>query len=500
MARKGRPSSWDEYQPLQEDVGGAPPQAPPGPGAALWVAVVVLALVGGVIGGTVVSYLRGTPSPAGGDGQGNTVTFVLDARLLSGFTGAEGAIAGRRNPDLNVTVGTTVVIIVRNPDTMAHNLLVEGYNVQTTMLSPRGGSDTITFVASQEGAFAYYCTVPGHRFTMEGRLVVGSGTGGGVTRPPIGPAKETDVPSVSRNPWNLPGPLGRNTSATVDLFLDVRELTSVIQTVNESGMLHPATFTYWTYNGTVPGPFFRVRVGDTIVVHFSNSGTMEHSVDFHAVTGPGGGAGVLRAGPGGSAQLTFKALNPGVFVYHCASPHIPTHISLGMYGLILVEPAGGLPPVDKEFYVMQGDIYTKWPAGEVGHQEQDDAAMLEENPTFVVFNGAFQALTGTRALTADRNDTIRIFFGVGGPNLVSSFHIIGEIFDRVYNQGDVLSPPLQSVQTTLVPPGGAIIVELYLDVPGDYILVDHSLVRAIDKGAVGILTVSGPPNPDVYNP
>src|SRR3990170_1381937 len=206
MARKGRPSSWDEYQPLQEDVGGAPSQAPPGPGAALWVAVVVLALVGGVIGGTVVSYLRGTPSPAGGDGQGNTVTFVLDARLLSGFTGAEGAIAGQRNPDLNVTVGMTVVIIVRNPDTMEHNLLVEGYNVQTTMLSPRGGSDTITFVASQEGAFAYYCTVPCHRFTMEGRLVVGSGTGGGVTRPPIGPAKETDVPSVSRNPWNLPGP------------------------------------------------------------------------------------------------------------------------------------------------------------------------------------------------------------------------------------------------------------------------------------------------------
>src|SRR3972149_6214948 len=153
MARKGRPSSWDEYQPLQEDVGGAPSQPPPRPGAAP----------------------RAPPSPAGGDGQGNTVTFVLDARLLSGFTGAEGAIAGQRNPDLNVTVGMTVVIIVRNPDTMEHNLLVEGYNVQTTMLSPRGGSAPITSVASQEGAFAYYCTVPGHRFTMEGRLVVGSG-------------------------------------------------------------------------------------------------------------------------------------------------------------------------------------------------------------------------------------------------------------------------------------------------------------------------------------
>jgi nitrite reductase (NO-forming) len=173
---------------------------------------------------------------------------------------------------------------------------------------------------------------------------------------------------------------------------------------------------------------------------------------------------------------------------------------MGMYGLILVEPDGGLPPVDREFYVMQGDMYTKWAAGTEGHQEFDLARMSAEDPTYVVFNGKFQALTGSGALQADVNDTIRIYFGVGGPNLISSFHVIGEMFDRVYSLGDVLSPPMQMVQTILVPPGGASIVDFALEVPGDYILVDHALVRSIDKGSVGILTVTGPEDWSIFKP
>ncbi|MBI4416849.1 MAG: nitrite reductase, copper-containing, partial [Euryarchaeota archaeon] len=262
------------------------------------------------------------------------------------------------------------------------------------------------------------------------------------------------------------------------------------------------TFTYWTFNGTVPGPFFRVRTNDTVVVHFRNAATstMNHSVDFHAVTGPGGGAVATQTPPGGETSFTFRALNPGIFVYHCASPHIPTHIAMGMYGLILVEPEGGLLAVDREFYIMQGDIYTKWPVGTEGHQEFDGDKLRAEEPEYVVFNGRFQALTGDLALKANVNETVRVYFGVGGPNLVSSFHIIGEIFDRVYLLGDLVSPPQQSVQTTLVPPGGAAAVDLRLEVPGTFILVDHALVRTIDKGAVGLLVVEGSDNPDVYRP
>ena len=200
------------------------------------------------------------------------------------------------------------------------------------------------------------------------------------------------------------------------------------------------------------------------------------------------------------------ALVPGLYVYHCASAHIPTHISMGMYGLILVQPAQNLPTLDangkpiKEFYVMQGEIYTRWPVHTEGHQEFDPVALQDENPTYVVFNGAYRALTGAHALTASVNDTVRIYFGVGGPNLISSFHVIGEIFDRVWNLGDLTDPPMQGVQTVLVAPGGAVVVEFGLQVPGNYLLVDHSLVRTLDKGALGILAVTGPSNPTIFNP
>jgi len=301
--------------------------------------------------------------------------------------------------------------------------------------------------------------------------------------------------------------VNRSVSKEVHIFLDAREVTSWLERTPKVN----TTFTYWTYNGTVPGPFFRVRTNDTVVVHFSNNetSTMAHSVDFHAVTGPGGGAVSTQTEPNGRNLFRFKALNAGLFVYHCASPHIPSHISNGMYGLILVEPASGLPYLDdrgrpvKEFYVMQGDLYTKWPTHTSGHQEFDDLKLLNEAPSYVVFNGRYQALTGNYALRANVNDTVRIFFGVGGPNLISSFHVIGEIFDRVYLMGDLVSTPQQSVQTTLVVPGGATIVEFRVDygtpTGATYLLVDHALSRAIDKGAVGHLIVTGAADSSVYD-
>lgn len=243
----------------------------------------------------------------------------------------------------------------------------------------------------------------------------------------------------------------------------------------------------------------RVREGDTVVVHVDNApdSTMAHSIDFHSVTGPGGGAAVLQVPPGERRSLKFKALQAGLYVYHCATPHIPTHLARGMYGMILVEPKDGLAKVDREYYVMQGEYYTTERPGTKGHQVEDADRLFEEQHTYVVMNGRVGSLTGDRALKASVGETVRIYFGVGGPNAISSFHVIGEIFDRVYDEAAIIDPPKRNVQTTLVPPGGATVVEFGVDYPGSYLLVDHALSR-LDKGAVGILEVDGEADPEIY--
>jgi nitrite reductase (NO-forming) len=197
-------------------------------------------------------------------------------------------------------------------------------------------------------------------------------------------------------------------------------------------------------------------------------------------------------------MFTFKALNPGLYVYHCATPMVAEHISNGMYGMILVEPEGGLSEVDREFYVMQGEIYTTGKFGEQGMQMPDTEKLLNETPDYYVLNGEVGALTANHPLKANVGETIRIFFGVGGPNKTSAFHVIGEIFDRAYNLASVTTPPMTDVQTTLVPPGGATMVEFQVQVPGRYILVDHALSR-LQRGLAGYLVVEGPEAPEILN-
>jgi nitrite reductase (NO-forming) len=217
---------------------------------------------------------------------------------------------------------------------------------------------------------------------------------------------------------------------------------------------------------------------------------MPHNIDLHAVTGPGGGAASSFTAPGHTSQFSFKALNPGLFVYHCATAPVGMHVGNGMYGLILVEPKEGLPPVDKEYYVMQGEFYTAGKFGDEGLQVFDQNKAVDERPTYVVFNGSVGSMVGEKAITAKVGETVRLFVGNGGPNLVSSFHVIGEIFDKVYSEGGTVAGQ-RNVQTTMVPAGGSTIVEFKVEVPGTYILVDHSLFRAFNKGALGMLKVSG---------
>lgn len=298
------------------------------------------------------------------------------------------------------------------------------------------------------------------------------------------------VDNIAADPNDVPAPINRRQNEVVKISLTTREVISEIA---------PGIFNnYWTYDGQVPGPMLRVKEGDTVELALTNdkSSLHEHNIDLHAVTGPGGGATVTRVKPGETRTFSWKALQPGLYVYHCATSNVSVHNSHGQYGLILVEPKGGMPKVDKEFYVVQGELYTQGDIGKKGLVLFDPKRLLDNNPTYVTFNGKIDS---TSRMKVKKGDTVRMYVGNGGVSLVSSFHIIGEIFDTVYLEGGMGEGTSigKNIQTTAVLPGGSSIVEFKADVPGKYLLVDHALSR-LNKGAWHILEVEGDPSPDIF--
>ncbi|WP_374607597.1 copper-containing nitrite reductase [Thermomonas sp.] len=314
---------------------------------------------------------------------------------------------------------------------------------------------------------------------------------GGSAKGDFGPPQGAPIQAVLTSPPLVPPATGRTAPAKVIVSLDVVEKDMEIS--------EGVTYTFWTFGGTVPGSFIRVRQGDTVEFHLRNmpDSKMPHNIDLHGVTGPGGGAASSFTAPGHVSRFTFKALNAGLYVYHCATAPVGMHVANGMYGLILVEPPEGLPKVDREYYVMQGDFYTTGKYREKGHQPFNMEKAIDENPTYVLFNGMEGALTGDKALKTNVGETVRLYVGNGGPNLVSSFHVIGEIFDKVWYEGGTKYQ--ENVQTTLIPAGGAAMMEFHMEVPGSYVLVDHSLFRAFNKGALGILKADGAENKAIYS-
>ncbi|MEX2367818.1 MAG: copper-containing nitrite reductase [Pseudohongiellaceae bacterium] len=414
------------------------------------------------------------------------VTFTLRTDIADGklvYISEKGETKGEVNPDLEVPEGAVVQVNIVNGDGAVHDFAVPQFDVKFDEFGGKGSATAVVFRASESGTFEYLCTLPGHKAAgMFGKLIVGD------------PQEQaaSEYPDLSMDPNKVGEPVGDREPKehTIDL-----ETTEIVGRLGSN-----SHYKFWTFNDTIPGPMLRVREGDTVTVNMTNNidSNHIHSVDFHAVTGPGGGAAVTQAAPGQTKSFTFKALQPGLYVYHCATPMVAQHITNGMYGLILVEPEGGLSEVDKEFYVMQGELYTAQPHGSSGLQEFSLEKLLDERPDHLMFNGAMDALTAIHSMESEVGDNVRIFFGVGGPNLISSFHVIGEIFDKVYDQASLTSPPLTDVQTTLVPAGGATMVEFKTEVPGDYILVDHSLSRA-EKGLVGILKVKGDAQPEIFD-
>lgn len=289
----------------------------------------------------------------------------------------------------------------------------------------------------------------------------------------------------------VPAAITRDEAARVVVNLTTEEVVKELA----SGV----AYRFWTFGGEAPGPMIRVREGDLVEFHLTNSehSSFPHNIDLHALSGTGGGAEASLVAPGEEGVFNFRAIKPGVYVYHCATPPVGQHIANGMYGLIQVVPKEGLPEVDREYYVMQSEFYTEGTFMEEGLQAFARQKALDEEPEYVVFNGGVGALSGESALQAAVGETLRLYVGNAGPNLTSSFHVIGEVFDRVYGEGGT-GVNQENVQTTVVPAGGAAVVDFEVDGPGTYKLVDHAIFRAVNKGAMGTLKVAGPANAAIY--
>ena len=445
----------------------------------------------------------------------NLRRYVLKTGIVEGkmvYVDSEGKV----NPTLKAEVGETLEITISSGEGAEHDIVIPEIDVHSTHFNASTGPVKVTFEVTEAGRFTYFCSIPGHhQIGMEGVLEV-TGSADASAAPTKAPAKvakadkaaggheglagampaplpppKAEAVSIAMSPTAVPAPLGDRAPTLVKYRIDTIEL--------EGKLDDGTTFTSWTFGSKVPGPMLRVKHGDTVELTLANAADSKavHSIDLHAVTG-GHGGGELQVPPGQERTFRFKALNPGLYVYHCATASVPHHISAGMYGMILVEPKEGLAKVDREFYVMQGDLYTTHAAGTKGHQAFSHERASDELPTYYVFNGAVGALTKEHKMEAKVGETVRVFFGVGGPNKISSFHAIGEIFDKVYAEGS-FSSVRQDVQTTLVAPGGAAAVEFKLNYPGTFMLVDHALSR-VGKGAAAALHVTGPADSAVYQP
>jgi nitrite reductase (NO-forming) len=433
---------------------------------------------------------------------------------FSAFVGEGEGLEGQVNPVLLADMGDWVEVTIVNADGLPHDFRIDELGVASGLFDDRGEELVVRFLIDRPGDFYYYSSfLTNRRSGMEGivrvvgdlvignpaelrdsRLLAQQPAFGGAPiaqQAPVLPA-DPDAIDIVRRPDDLPPPLQRRAPQTVNITLETVEVVGKLA--------DGTTFEYFTFDSTVPGPMIRVRLGDTVVMTLRNASDslFPHSIALGATVGGGGGAFVTQILPGEEASFSFKATAPGLFVYHCATPSIAHHIANGMYGLILVEPEGGLPPVDREYYVMQGEIYTAQEYGTQGHLDFSLQALRREQPEYFVFNGSANALTREGlALTANVGETVRIFYGVGGPNYASALHLAGEIFDRVYDLGAITSAPLVNVSTINVPPGGAALLEFVPDVPGRINLVDHAYSR-YEKGLIGFILVDGQDDPSIF--
>ncbi len=360
----------------------------------------------------------GSPAPAASGAGAVTSAIAIEAFDL-----------GFKPNAITVAAAGSYDVTFKNTGSIPHDLTF----ADGTKLAANAGETVTGKVAVPAAGITFICSIPGHAEAgMKGcgqRLRARPPSGGDSHG---GPAPTTDVAADPNAPEYtlydatapavLPG-----TTHDIDLVVEEKKMTVAPGFV----------VGVWTFNGTVPGPVIRVHLGDTIRVHLKNPATnkLPHSVDFHASQVAWNDE-MTSINPGEEKLYEWKADYAGVWMYHCGTAPALHHIANGMYGMVIVEPKGGFKQVDKEFALVQSEWYLG-PQGEPASLTKASAGAPA--PDFVVFNGVANQYKDN-PLLVDTGKSVRIFILDAGPNIDSSFHIVGTIFNTVIKEGIELSP------------------------------------------------------------
>jgi nitrite reductase (NO-forming) len=425
------------------------------------------------------------PAPAAAASPGASAAPAASGAVL-GSLEITAVDLGFQPNNLSVDAPGTYEFVLKNTGTIIHNVT---FPDGTTISAEAGQTAKGTVAIPAEGT-TFLCSIPGHAdagmkgaVTVKGTAATGSTDSHGGPAPALDVAPDPNAPAPIRRDPTAPAVMG---GTTHDVDLVIEEKTMTVATGFVVGV--------WTFGGTVPGPVIRVHIGDLVRVHLKNPITnkLPHSVDFHsslvAWNGP-----MTSINPGEEKLYEFRAKYAGVWMYHCGTAPALHHIANGMYGMIIVEPKGGLAPVAKEFFLVQSE----WYLGEQGQPVSlTKAAAGAPSPDYVVFNGvANQYKDGP--IEIPTGETIRVFLLDAGPNIDSSFHIVGTIFDRVIKEGVELAPDNAggwgSQAVDLSPAQGAI-VEFAMADDGLYPIVTHAF-NFVGRGALGLFKAGdGEPN------
>jgi nitrite reductase (NO-forming) len=348
-----------------------------------------------------------------------------------------------------------------------------------------------TFAAAPSQAPGAVAATPGAVAAAPGAVAAAPGGGDGTTATPEPPAAAapSEMPGMGGEPAGTPVPdptapdyVLYDPAAPALLPGDVHDIDLPIiekdMTVAPGFVVH-----VWTFGGTVPAPTIRVKIGDTVRVHLTNEGQMPHSIDFHA-SQTAMDHQMVTIKPGETWTYTYKAEYAGVWMYHCGTAPTLHHIANGMFGMVIVEPKGGLPPVDREFAFVQSEWYLGAQGQPVDYAKASSGAPA---PDFVVFNGVASQYK-ENPITVKAKDRVRVFVLDAGPNIDSSFHVVGTIFDTVHKEGVSLEKGNAggwgSQAVDLSPAQGAII-EFEIPEDGSYAFVTHAF-NFVGLGAVGV--------------
>jgi nitrite reductase (NO-forming) len=415
-------------------------------------------------GGAPAAAVPSTPMDMGPGGATATSSIDVEAFDL-GFNPAA----------ISVPAAGTYDVTFHNTGSTLHDLTF----ADGTRISADAGATASGKVTVPAGGLTFLCSIPGHADAgMKGAISV---VGGSAAVSPAPTASGT-APAPVADP-NAPPYVLRDAAAPAVLPGAVHDVDFPIIdtdiTVATGFVVHA-----WTFGGTVPGPTIRVHLGDTVRVHLTNRTQMSHSIDFHASQTAMNDQ-MIEIKPGATFTYTFTADYAGVWMYHCGTAPALHHIANGMFGMVIVEPNGGLPKVDQELAFVQSEWYLGAQGQPADYAKANASAPA---PDYVVFNGVANQYKDN-PIQVTTKGRVRVFVLDAGPNIDSSFHVVGTIFDTVIKEGIVLSrgnaQGWGSQAVDLAPAQGAII-ELSPQEDGMYPFVTHAF-NFVGKGAIGIL-------------